>query len=197
MGSDGANSVWGIESPVTFCLKFVSGRWDYFNDGGSLIIPAPQFVSGGWDNGSMKRKLASAIVVMGLLASSMAPASAIFGLSKCEKVKRQILSYEKQEKPLAQKWVPANGQLHARFTLAQNKTFFNLYKSIVKLEVKMYTLEKNNPKCFTITQNEYINKVYPYWKERDNYYKFNPTYVFNPRLIPIWSEISWDSIYNQ
>ena len=145
----------------------------------------------------MKTKLATAVVVIGLLASSMAHADAILGLSQCEKVKKQILIYESQEKPLAQKWVPANGQLHSRFTLAQNKIFFNLYKSIVKLEVKMYTLEKNNPKCFTITQNEYINKVYPYWKERDNYYKFNPTYVFNPRLIPIWSEISWDSIYNQ
>jgi hypothetical protein len=158
---------------------------------------ASESVGGRWDNRVMRTKLASALVVMGLLASSMAPANAILGLSQCEKVKKQILSYERQEKPLAQKWVPANGQLHSRFSLAQNRTFFNLYKSIVKLEVKMYTIEKNNPKCFTITQNEYINKVYPYWKELDNYYKFNPTYVFNPRLIPIWPEISWDSIYNQ
>ena len=158
---------------------------------------ASESVSGRWDNRFMRTKLASALVVVGLLASSMAPANAILGLSQCEKVKKQILSYEKQEKPLAQKWVPANGQLHSRFSLAQNRTFFNLYKSIVKLEVKMYTIEKNNPKCFTITQNEYINKVYPYWKELDNYYKFNPTYVFNPRLIPIWPEISLDSIYNQ
>jgi len=148
----------------------------------------------------MKRKLASAIVALGLLVSSLAsvaPANAILGLSQCEKVKKQILSYEKQEKPLAQKWVPANGQLHSRFTLAQNKTFFNLFKSIVKLEVKMYTLEKNNPKCFTITQNEYINKVYPYWKEWENSYKSNPTFIYYPRLVRSWSDISWDSIYNQ
>ena len=145
-------------------------------------------------------KLASAIVALGLLASSLAsvaPANAILGLSQCEKVKKQILSYEKQEKPLAQKWVPANGQLHSRFTLQQNIVFFNLHKSIVKLEVKMYTLEKNNPKCFTITQNEYINKVYPVWKDWENYYKSTPRYIYQPRMFSYWSDISWDSIYNQ
>ena len=140
------------------------------------------------------------MVILALLGSSMAsmaPANAILGLSKCEKVKKQILSYERQEKLLAQKWVPANGQLHSRFTLQQNKVFFNLHKSIVKLEVKMYTLEKNNPKCFTITQNEYIKKVYPLWKEWETYYRFNPNYVYQPRMFNVWSEIAWDSIYNQ
>ena len=148
----------------------------------------------------MKRKLAPVIVILGLLGSSWAsttPAHAILGLSQCEKVKKQILNYEKQEKPLAQKWVPANGQLHSRFTLEQNRVFFNLHKSIVKLQVKMYTLEKNNPKCFTITQNEYIKKVYPLWKEWETYYRFNPTYVYQPRMFNVWSQIVWDSIYNQ
>ena len=42
----------------------------------------------------MRIKLASALIIMGLLASSMAPASAIFGLSKCEKAKSQITSLE-------------------------------------------------------------------------------------------------------
>ena len=148
----------------------------------------------------MKTKIASTIVILSLLGSSLAsmtPANAILGLSQCEKVKKQILNYEKQEKPLAQKWVPANGQLHSRFTLEQNKVFFNLHKSIVKLEVKMYTLEKNNPKCFTITQNEYIKRVYPIWKEWETYYRFNPNYVYQPRMFNVWSEIAWDSIYNQ
>jgi len=55
----------------------------------------PKFVSGGWDNKSMRTKLALALAVIGLLASSMAPASAVFGLSKCEKVKKTILTEEK------------------------------------------------------------------------------------------------------
>jgi hypothetical protein len=35
-----------LARPAPLCLKFVSGGWDYFNNGGSLINPAPQFVSG-------------------------------------------------------------------------------------------------------------------------------------------------------
>jgi hypothetical protein len=144
----------------------------------------------------MRKKLTSALIVVGLLASSMAPASAVFGLSKCEKVKKQILNYEKQERVLAVRWAPANGQLHNNFTLSQNRNFFNLHKSIVNLEVKIFTLEKNNPKCFTITQNEFITKVYPYWKEWENYYKFNRTYIYNERMYNVWSDISWGSIYD-
>ena len=145
----------------------------------------------------MRRKLTTALVVIGLLTSSVSPANAILGLSKCEKVKKQILAYENQEKVLAQKWVPANGQPHSRFTFAQNQIFFDLHRSIVKLEVKMYTLEKYNPKCFTITQNEYIKRVYPLWKDWENYYKFTPRYVYQPRMLSYWSDIAWDSIYNQ
>lgn len=144
----------------------------------------------------MRMKLAFAFVIAGLLASSATPANAILGLSQCEKVKKQILAYENQEKPLAQKWAPASGQLHSRFSLAQNQIFYSLHKSIVNLEVKMYTLEKNNPKCFTITQNEYIKKVYPQWKEWENYYKFNRTYIYQPRMFNVWSDISWGSIYD-
>ena len=44
----------------------------------------------------MRLKLASALVTIGLLASSMTPASAVFGLSKCEKVKKQVVTVEKQ-----------------------------------------------------------------------------------------------------
>lgn len=43
----------------------------------------------------MRLRLASALFVIGLLASSMAPADAVFGLSKCEKVKKQITNEEK------------------------------------------------------------------------------------------------------
>jgi hypothetical protein len=147
----------------------------------------------------MRKKLASAIVILGLLGSSMAsmaPANAIFGLSKCEKVKKQILSYEKQEKALAVKWAPANGRLHSDFSLSQNRYFFELHKSIVRLEVKMFTLEKNNPKCFTITQNELITETYPSWKKWETYYKNQSTYIYLPRMYQRWSNVIWESIYD-
>jgi len=44
----------------------------------------------------MKRKLASALIVTGLLGFSMTPANAVFGLSKCEKVKKEMLTLVKQ-----------------------------------------------------------------------------------------------------
>jgi hypothetical protein len=143
----------------------------------------------------MRVKLASAVIFLGLLTSSMAPANAIFGLSACEKVKNQILSYEKQEKALAIKWAPANGKPHSDFSLSQNRYFFELHKSIVKLEVKMFTLEKNNPKCFTITQNELIAETYPTWKKWETYYKNQTTYFYLPRMYQKWSYITWESIY--
>lgn len=43
----------------------------------------------------MKRLFLSTLLIMSLLGSSVTPANAIFGLSKCEKVKKQILQEEK------------------------------------------------------------------------------------------------------
>ena len=130
------------------------------------------------------------------MASSITPASAVFGLSTCEKVKKQILGYQKEEKVLSKKWEPANDKPHSDFSLSQNRYFFELHKSIVALEIKLFTLEKNNPKCFTITQNELITEVYPYWKKWETYYKNQRTYVYMPRMYQRWDNISWGSIYD-
>ena len=43
----------------------------------------------------MKRRVASALLVLGLLATSTSPADAIFGLSKCDKAKKQITNEER------------------------------------------------------------------------------------------------------
>ena len=36
-----------------------------------------------------------------------------------------------------------------------------------------------------------------YWGQMTDMQRKTATALKNPRLIPIWSEISWDSIYNQ
>jgi hypothetical protein len=121
------------------------------DNGGSLTFPAPQFVSGGWDNRGVKRKLASAIVILGLLGSSMAsvaPASAIFGLSTCEKVKKQVLDFEKKINNSASFWIKYQGK----------KIPDRLYPDLVAyqkedLVSQMVKLEFNHPQCFTRTQN--------------------------------------------
>ena len=113
----------------------------------------------------MKRKLASAIVVFGLLASSMTPASAVFGLSKCEKVKKQILAWQEIEKPMIKDWQNYAGDWIWSYPSESHRELQNRWKNIVNLEVKMYSLEINNPKCFTNSQNLYIKDVYPKWKK--------------------------------
>ena len=80
----------------------------------------------------MKKKLASALVVIGLLASSVAPASAIFGLSKCEKVKKQVLAWQKIEKPMIQDWDNYSGNYFYKWESADalkiQKRFINIRK---------------------------------------------------------------------
>jgi len=113
----------------------------------------------------MKRKLASALVVMGLLASSMAPASAVFGLSKCEKVKKEVITLEKQ-------------YFEVRAKLRGNQYTYKIYdniftffipteKSVLMIDKlitndplpKIWKLGTNNPQCFTNTQNMQVLKM--------------------------------------
>ena len=66
---------------------------------------------------------------------------------------------------------------------------------IVNMEVKLYSLERNNPKCFTITQNLYIEKYLPLWqdiKQRIAYGESTNTNGFG-----VFAKLNWNSIYNQ
>ena len=61
----------------------------------------------------MRKNLASVIVILGLFGSSIAsitPASAIFGLSTCEKVKKQVLDFEKKINNSASFWIKYQGK---------------------------------------------------------------------------------------
>jgi hypothetical protein len=177
--------------------QFVSGGWDYLNNGGSLIIPAPQFVSGGWDNRNMRMKLASTVIVIGLFASSMAPANALFGLSTCEKVKKQILAFEKTEKPMIAEWGNYAGDWIWDYSQKSQLEIQKKWIKIVNLEVKMYSLEINHPKCFTNSQNIYIKSIYPKWKKHQQTNKFYPNSNNADSGNGYYIGISWDSIYNQ
>jgi hypothetical protein len=139
-------------------VKFVSGGWDYFNNGGSLIIPAPQFVSGGWDNCLMKRLSATIVLLMLFSLSSTVPAKAIFGLSKCEKVKSQISTLEnKMSKYLNN----VRGNDYTNNIRGYDQEIFILTDAGVrnidllnKLDPipTIWKVAYNNPKCFSNTQ---------------------------------------------
>ena len=143
----------------------------------------------------MRTKLASAVVVIGLLVASMTPASAAFGLSKCEKVKKEIRALEKIEKAKILSWNKNWAGKDAVNLVSYRKQSDQEWLYIVNMEVKMYSLERNNPKCFTITQNLYIEKYLPLWqdiKQRIAYGESTNTNGFG-----VFAKLIWNSIYNQ
>ena len=143
----------------------------------------------------MRTKLASAVVVIGLLVASMTPASAAFGLSKCEKVKKEIRALEKIEKAKILSWNKNWAGKDAVNLVSYRKQSDQEWLYIVNMEVKMYSLERNNPKCFTITQNLYIEKYLPLWqdiKQRIAYGESTNTNGFG-----VFAKLNWNSIYNQ
>ena len=112
----------------------------------------------------MKRKLASAIVALGLLASSMAPASAVFGLSKCEKVKKEMLTLEKQMLDVRN----YQGYTYKQVVFRVESEIWEptakavkMYKQLMANDPipRIWKLATNNPKCFTNTQNMHIVKL--------------------------------------
>jgi hypothetical protein len=145
----------------------------------------------------MKRVLLSCVLVLGLTVHISSPSHAIFGLSTCEKVKKQILAYEKIEKPLVSDWQNYAGDWIWDYSPKSQLEIQKKWIKIVNLEVKMYSLEINNPKCFTNSQNIYIKSVYPKWKKQQQINKFYPNSNNADVGNGYYSGVSWDSIYNQ
>jgi hypothetical protein len=109
----------------------------------------------------MKRNLASALVAIGLLASSMPPASAVLGLSKCEKVHKEVKAIEK-------KFLSDYRSIRANAVDDEGTSVLALTsESIVLIATirtndpipKIWKIGFNNPKCFTNTQNLQIKSM--------------------------------------
>jgi hypothetical protein len=102
----------------------------------------------------MRTKLASAIVVLGLFGSSTAsivPASAVFGLSKCEKIKKEITSEEKVGLLLHRKY-----STQRKIVLAMNNPSWNNLNNalswlpdVYDSDLRIFVLVDKNSSCFT------------------------------------------------
>jgi hypothetical protein len=125
------------------------------------------------------------------------PAQAIFGLSTCEKVKKKILAFEKDEAVIAKTWDQYAGKSQFNMERSTKAWLQTKWIEIVNLEVKMYALEMNNLKCFTNTQQIYIKEVYPSWKKEQSYNKAYPNWDNGVNANGYYKTITWDSIYNQ
>lgn len=107
----------------------------------------------------MRIKLASAIVILGLLGSSMAsmtPASAIFGLSTCEKATKSILAEEKigfeSWKYYAQ--LVANHNSDTKWTRSITEAIAEVYKS----DRSVWVIAQKNTRCYTPAQNAEVRR---------------------------------------
>jgi hypothetical protein len=81
------------------------------------------------------------------------PAQAVFGLSACEKVKKQVLEYEKQINGIVSYWYAYKGKkIPSSLVSKFNKQVLGGNDVVQQLT----KFEYNNPKCFTRTQNEEI-----------------------------------------
>ena len=85
---------------------------------------------------------------MGLLASSMTPASAVFGLTKCEKVKKQVLRLESELNAQINYWNRKISQQADPKLIPKLQAFDS-----ANLVSEVWKVQYNNPKCFTRTQN--------------------------------------------
>ena len=129
------------------------------------------------------------------MGSSIVPAEAILGLSNCEKVKKEIRGLEKTEKAKIMSWNRNWAGKDAINLVTYHKQSDQEWLYIVNIEVKMYSLERNNPKCFTITQNLYIKKYLPLWQDIKQRIAYGES--TNTDAISLFVKLNWDSIYNQ
>jgi len=98
----------------------------------------------------MIRKLASALIVVGLLASSMAPASAIFGKSKCEKAISSIFEEEQIAMELWTIWNKKRNVLKVRnnHTWTSISGLLNSAIPMIDSNNYIYKIMNQNKSCF-------------------------------------------------
>jgi hypothetical protein len=131
----------------------------------------------------MRRKLAPAIVILGLLGSSlafMAPANAILGLSQCEKVHKEVKAIEKKffsdYKGIRTNLV----QGYQSVTPALTSSSVVLIATIRTNDPipKIWKIGFNNPKCFSNTQILQIKTMKN--KTISNYFDYMPEIIYSP-----------------
>ena len=170
MGKDGVRSslvsVIGLNQCCTSKGRVGQMREETKICARKLVCPAPiGSVSGRWENRTMRMRIATGLVVMVMMGSFITPAHAIFGLSKCEKVKKEVNSLEKQYYEVRD---GLGGKKYTYTFKGNSFTFFIPTEKSVKVIdnliandplPKIWKLATNNPKCFTNTQNMQIPKM--------------------------------------
>jgi hypothetical protein len=145
---------------------------------------------------SMHRRIITAFLPILLVVSNFSPSHAIFGLSKCEKVEKQIRAWEQEEIEMIKRWNLNAKRLFGIPSSSERSTMASNWRTLVDLEVKMYGLQRNNSKCFTTTQKIHSRKGYKYWKQWQMFNMTAPDHLLGTSR-GRYIEVIWNSIYNQ
>ncbi len=109
----------------------------------------------------MKRNIAASFLVFGLMALSITPANAVFGLSKCEKVHKEMKSIEGKfladYKKIRAYAVDDNGTS----VLSLSKASVAIIEKLKNQDPipKIWKLAFNNPSCFSNSQNIQVKNL--------------------------------------
>lgn len=122
-------------------------------------------------------------LVFGLITSPSG--NAVFGLSKCEKIKKDVLSKENQLSNEIS-FFSANKSKDAAFSLKDKLTDFDS-KNLVG---QIWKLAYNNPKCFTRTQNLEIEKRKGWNTSTFVYWQVNTTNKKTSKCQDLWELLS-------
>lgn len=143
----------------------------------------------------MRRILASGvalgIMITTLVATGASAAEPLPGSSACNKVKAQVLAYEKQEQIYKKSYEPVNGVWSWFFTSARLNKYWKLQKEIVDFQVVMFAYDNKHLSCFTPRQRAYAKAEIQEWREIQTFIQETPDWVTGFSFIPI----SWDSIF--
>ena len=123
-----------------------------------------------------QRTLTASLLIIGLLASSLNPAHAIFGLSKCEKVKKEILREEK-----ISIFLHGLTKKSRDSALKDNSATWGEYSQMLSKEIlgkqsdiKVFDLMIDNSSCFSSEINAYVRT---YKKDTQEYIELSQSVI--------------------
>lgn len=112
--------------------------------------------------------LLGTILILGIQVYVSEPASAIFGQSKCEKVKSQVMNNYVKELQLLSKYHKAFGYAAPEIgikasTPSLKSTRMQVLRETANFEYRNFKFIMSNYNCFTKRQHQYAIRMYDYW----------------------------------
>jgi hypothetical protein len=116
----------------------------------------------------VKKTAIAIILIIGIQAWLSAPANAIFGQSKCEKAKSQVMKNYVREIQLLSDYKKAFGYSSPEIgikasTPSSTAVKMRVLKKTADFEFKNFNFVMTNYFCFTKSQHQYAIKMYDYW----------------------------------